>query len=289
MSLNYSHLRYFREVAALGNLTRAAERLNLSQSALSTQIKQLELRLGHDLFERVGRKLILTEAGRIALDHAERIFETGDELVASLDQSARPDQPLRIGAVSTLSRNFQIAFLRKALGPDAPHLTLMSGDMAGLLRQLNDLSMDVVLTTEPPIEAETGRLQARLIDQQAVKLIGRCELLRGHTLRDLIETAPLIVPTDNRIRQGLSELAHKLNVTPHIFADVDDMAMVRLLTVEGAGVALAPTVVLAGEIATGEVTTVDADLRLTQDFYAVTLKRKYPHPKVKLLLPDGDA
>lgn len=289
MSLNYSHLRYFREVAALGNLTRAAERLNLSQSALSTQIKQLELRLGHDLFERVGRKLILTEAGRIALDHAERIFETGDELVASLDQSARPDQPLRIGAVSTLSRNFQIAFLRKALGPGAPHLTLMSGDMAGLLRQLNDLSMDVVLTTEPPIEAETGRLQARLIDQQAVKLIGRCELLRGHTLRDLIETAPLIVPTDNRIRQGLSELAHKLNVTPHIFADVDDMAMVRLLTVEGAGVALAPTVVLAGEIATGEVTTVDADLGLTQDFYAVTLVRKYPHPKVKLLLPDGDA
>ena len=289
MSLNYSHLRYFREVAALGNLTRAAERLNLSQSALSTQIKQLELRLGHDLFERVGRKLILTEAGRIALDHAERIFDTGDELVASLDQSARPDQPLRIGAVSTLSRNFQIAFLRKALGPDAPHLTLVSGDMAGLLRQLNDLSMDVVLTTEPPIEAETGRLQARLIDQQAVTLIGREEVMRGSTVRDLIETAPLMVPTDNRIRQGLSELAHKLNVTPRIFADVDDMAMVRLLTVEGAGVALAPTVVLAGEIATGEVTTVDADLGLTQDFYAVTLKRKYPHPKMKLLLPDGDA
>ena len=53
--LNYHHLRYFREVAREGNLTRAADRLNLSQSALSTQIRQLEERLGHSLFDRAGR------------------------------------------------------------------------------------------------------------------------------------------------------------------------------------------------------------------------------------------
>ena len=71
--LNFHHLRYFHTVAHEGNLTRAAERLNVSQSAVSSQIRLLEDRLGQPLFERRGRTLILTEAGRIALDHADTI------------------------------------------------------------------------------------------------------------------------------------------------------------------------------------------------------------------------
>ena len=73
-ALNYNHLRYFWAVAHEGNLTRAAERMNLSQSALSVQIHKLEHQIGHPLFERVGRKLTLTEAGRIALDHADTVL-----------------------------------------------------------------------------------------------------------------------------------------------------------------------------------------------------------------------
>lgn len=110
--MNYHHLRYFHEVATVGNLTQAASRLNVSQSALSTQIRQLEERLGHPLFERVGRRLVLTEAGGIALDHASRIFQAGDELVAALEQRDGAVRPLRLGAQSTLSRNFQLRFLR---------------------------------------------------------------------------------------------------------------------------------------------------------------------------------
>ena len=93
--LNYHHLRYFREVATEGHLGRAAERLNVSQSALSTQIRQLEDRLGQALFDRVGRTLQLTEVGRIALDYADRIFTAGDDLLAALNQSERSGRPLR--------------------------------------------------------------------------------------------------------------------------------------------------------------------------------------------------
>ncbi|MBV6650715.1 MAG: LysR family transcriptional regulator, partial [Hoeflea sp.] len=82
--LNYNHLRYFWAVAHEGNLTRTAERLNVSQSALSIQIKKLEAQVGHALFERRGKQLILTEAGRVALDHADTIFATGDELMGTL-------------------------------------------------------------------------------------------------------------------------------------------------------------------------------------------------------------
>ena len=86
-ALNYNHLRYFWEVARDGNLTRTANRLNLSQSALSVQIRKLEDRLGHMLFERRGKALHLTEAGRIALDHADAIFATGEDLLSTLGET----------------------------------------------------------------------------------------------------------------------------------------------------------------------------------------------------------
>ena len=87
--LNYHHLNYFWAVAKEGNLTRAAARLHVSQSALSTQIRQLEAQMGQQLFARVGRSLQLTEAGRMALAYADSIFASGNELLALL-RDGRP-------------------------------------------------------------------------------------------------------------------------------------------------------------------------------------------------------
>ena len=78
--LNYHHLRYFRAIATEGTLTRAAERLNISQSAMSIQLRSLEESIGQSLFHRRNKALILTEAGRIALEYAESIFRAGDEM-----------------------------------------------------------------------------------------------------------------------------------------------------------------------------------------------------------------
>ena len=103
-SLNFNHLRYFWAVAHEGSLTRAAERLNLSQSALSVQIQKLEHQMGHPLFDRVGKRLVLTEAGQITLDYADTVFKAGDELMSTLDgrplasrqvlQGRRADDPI---------------------------------------------------------------------------------------------------------------------------------------------------------------------------------------------------
>ncbi|HJL33358.1 MAG TPA: LysR family transcriptional regulator, partial [Polyangiaceae bacterium LLY-WYZ-15_(1-7)] len=90
--LNFHHLRYFWAVAHEGNLTRAAEQLHVSQSAVSVQIKKLEEDLGHALFERRGRQLHLTEAGRLALDYADTIFDLGGELVGVLDERASAER-----------------------------------------------------------------------------------------------------------------------------------------------------------------------------------------------------
>lgn len=116
---NCHHLRYFWAVTHDGNLTRTAEKLNLSQSAVSVQIKKLEVYLGQALFERRGRQLVLTEAGRIALDHADSIFAAGRELIGTLQEKGRSRQAIRIDALAILSRDLQIEFPRPTLdNPD---------------------------------------------------------------------------------------------------------------------------------------------------------------------------
>ena len=283
MRLNYHHLRYFQEVAREGNLTRAAERLNLSQSALSTQIRQLEARLGHALFERTGRAMLLTEAGRIALDHAERIFGVGDDLVAALTADVSAAMPLRVGALSTLSRNFQIRFLRPALAEDV-ELVLSSGNSQTLLRALEDLALDVVLLTDPPPRGTFPDLVAHRIAEQPVGLHGNARRLAHATLADLLDSEPVILPTESSIRTGFDSLVARLGVTPRIAATVDDMAMVRLLARDDVGLAITPAVVLADELAQGLLASAPFALDIVESFYAVTARRTFPHPFLERLI-----
>jgi LysR family transcriptional activator of nhaA len=149
-TFNYNHLRYFWAVAHDGNLTRTAERLNLTQSALSVQIRKLEARLGHALFERRGRQLHLTEAGRVALDHADAIFAAGEELIGTLRNTGEIRRVLRVGALATLSRNFQMTFLKPLLGRNDIELVLRSGSSSDLFQSLEALSLDVVLVNQTP-------------------------------------------------------------------------------------------------------------------------------------------
>lgn len=283
-NLNYHHLRYFREVARDGNLTRTAARLNVAQSALSSQIKTLERRLGHALFNRVGRQLELSEVGRIALDHADRIFATGQELVDTLQRTTDRVPPLRVGALSTLSRNFQMNFLRPLLANGQSEIVLKSGGPEVLLDGLKALALDVVLTTEPPPGGYGDDFTAHRIDAQSVGLHGRAGRLQHASLAALLEAEPLILPTERTIRIGFQSLCARLDVQPRIVAEVDDMAMVRLLAREDAGVAIAPAVVLADEISSGMLATAPYDLNIVEAFYAVTVTRSFPHPILASLI-----
>lgn len=285
--LNLHHLRLFHAVARDGTLTGAARALNLSQSALSTQIKALEASLGHDLFERRGRGLVLTEAGRIALDHAEAIFRTADDLNATLHETGRVRRALRVGALATLSRNFQMGFLQPIIGRDDVEVVLRSGSQAELLRALDALSLDVVLTNLVPARDASSPYLVHRLSEQPVGLIGTPAPSRhaGRTLRDLLMAEALILPTpESSLRASFDALVERQGIVPRIAAEADDMAMLRLLARADAGLAVIPPIVVRDELAVGTLVEFARLDGITEGFHAVTLQRRFPNPLVGELL-----
>ncbi|MEZ4555873.1 MAG: LysR family transcriptional regulator [Caldilineaceae bacterium] len=232
LTFNYHHLRYFWLVAHEGNLTRTAKLHAISQSALSMQIQKLEQDLGQPLFERSGKRLILTEAGRIALDFADSIFATGEELLGTLGQLEQAHRRvLRVGALATLSRNFQLQFLQPLLTDMDIGVVVRSGALGELLQSLEAYQLDVLLSNYAPPRDATTRWIAHAIDEQPVSLVGHPRPERaGWDLETLLKREPLVAPTpQSSIRNGFDALVSRLGVRPRIVAEVDDMAMLRLV------------------------------------------------------------
>jgi LysR family transcriptional regulator, transcriptional activator of nhaA len=300
--LNYNHLRYFWAVAHDGNLTRAAEQLNLSQSALSVQVKKLEQQLGHALFERRNRQLHLTEAGRIALDHADAIFSSGDDLLSTLKERGRARVALRIGALATLSRNFQLSFIRPILGRSDVEVILRSGGSTELFQALETHQLDVVLTNHALMRDALTSYVTHRISEQSVSLVCRPNMAQsqagGRTggktgggtgelagIEELMAHHPMVLPAQpSAVRQDFDAYLARLGLRPQIAAEVDDMAMMRLLVREGVGIGVLPPIVVKDELASGLLVEAAQLPGLSEVFYAMTAERRFPNPFLRSLL-----
>ncbi len=286
-TLNYHHLRYFWAIAHERSLTRAAERLHVSQSALSVQLRQIEERLGHPLFERGNRRLTLTEAGRIALDYADTIFRTGDELVSTLKGTAASGRAvLRVGAVATLSRNFQLEWLRPLLDRDDVEVVLRSGSLRELLSQLSAHTLDVVLSNSAvPRDAATP-WHSHPVGEQPVSLVGR-PVRGGRRLKfpEDLRTVPVVLPgAQSSMRAAFDLLLDQAGIRPKVLAEVDDMAMLRLMARECPGLTLVPPVVVQDELRQKILVERARIPEIRESFYAITPSRRFPNPLLRALM-----
>ncbi len=290
--LNFHHLHYFWAVAKEGNLTRAAARLHVSQSALSAQIKQLEEQLGQALFARAGRSLQLTEAGQLALGYAESIFASGNELMALLREGRREERHvLRIGAVATLSRNFQENFLRPMLERKDVELVLQSGNQVELLARLRVHSLDLVLSNRRVQASAEEAWRCRCIARQPVSLVGQPRG-KGKPFRfpqDLAELPLLLPGRDSDIRAGFDLMCEQLDIRYRLRAEVDDMALLRLLARDSDSVALLPTVVVRDELRSGRLVEYAVVPGLEESFYAISVQRRFEPPLLKALMKQSPA
>jgi len=285
--LNFHHLKYFWRVAKLGHLTRAAEELNTSQSALSAQIRQLEERLGAPLFIREGRRLVLTETGQLVLSYAENIFGLGQEMLGRLQGSGQGITRLRVGSVATLSRNYQENWIRPLLADPTVVLTLESGPLEGLLARLAQHQLDVVLANEA-VPADPERpLYCRFLGSQTMSLVGPAAQWAQNALRvpEGLQGVEMALPGPRHaVRAQFDALCASAGIAPRLRAEVDDMAMLRLIARDSGWVTLLPAVVVQDELKSGVLVTVGQLEALQERFYAITTVHRHRMELLERLL-----
>ena len=286
-SLNFRHLLYFWHVAKSGHLTRTANELRVSQSALSAQIRLLEGHFGKSLFDRVGRRLTLTDFGTTVLGYADEIFGLGQELMATVRGGmGRRVQQLRVGAVATLSRNFVDNLLRPILGEPRIRLSLESGTLEELLGRLQVHNLDVVFSNRPVVADSGWPWRCVRIDRQSVCLVGppRPRSKRFRLPADAAGQRFVVPGPSSDIRSQFDAWCEKRKLRIEVAAEVDDMAMLRLLARDSGAITVLPEVVVQDELRDGRLRRYCSIPGVFENFYAITVQRRHPPPILQSLL-----
>jgi LysR family transcriptional activator of nhaA len=276
--LNYHHLRHFWMIARHRSVTRAAEKLKISQSTLSEQLAELEDWLGQPLFDRRGRELHLTDAGRVALEHAETIFTTGHELITRFRQSGENRQRiLRIGAVGPLSKNLQFDFIQPLLADMQTRVVVVAGALDELTRQLHEHKVDLVLSNIPLRADQEQNIFNHLLGEVPVFLVGGKKLkLAAGKFPKLLKNVPLFLPSrQSDVRADFDLILADARIEPFVHAEVDDMALLRLLALSGEGLALVSKIVVERELQSREIKFMQRVPGLTEKFYALTVRKRF--------------
>ena len=288
--LNFHHLFYFWRVAKVGHLTRAAQELHTSQSALSAQIRQLEDRLGEALFTREARRLVLTDTGQLVLAYAENIFGLSQEMLGRLQGRSEGMTRLRVGSVATLSRNYQENRIRPLLADPSLVLTLESGLLEDLLARLIQHQLDVVLTNETVPTEPNRPLHCRFLGSQAISLVGPARLWKKLSLRvpEDLDSLDIALPGPrSTLRAQFDAMCTSAGVTPRLRAEVDDMATLRLIARDSGWLTVLPEVVVQDELQSGHLVCVGQSTLLQENFYAITTPHRHRIELLERLL-NGD-
>jgi LysR family transcriptional activator of nhaA len=276
--LNYHHLRHFWMIAKHRSVTRAAEKLKISQSTLSEQLAELEVWLGQPLFDRRGRELHLTDAGRVALEHAETIYTTGHELITRFRQSGENQQRvLRIGAVGPLSKNLQFDFIQPILADTRTKVVVVAGALDELTRQLQEHKLDLVLSNIPLRADQEHNVFNHLLGEVPVFLVGgkRLKLSPGKFPK-LLKGVPLFLPSrQSDVRADFDLILATASIEPFVHAEVDDMALLRLLALSGEGLALVSKIVVERELQSSKIKFMQRVPGLVEKYYALTVRKRF--------------
>ena len=247
--LNFHHLLYFWTVAKEGSVTKAAEVLHLAQPTLSSQIKKLEKSIGHDLFERSGRSLTLTESGQLVFRYADEIFGLGQELADILHNRTDEDKSrFLVGVQGALPKLVVYELLRPALESEDEKFQVVcfEGKINELLGELALHRLDLVIADRPLAPETHVRAFNHLLGKCGVTVYGNTKLARKYrkNFPQSLDSAPMLLPTQNTsLRRLLEQWFDDNGIHPMIAHEFEDSAVLKVFGQEGHGLFITPTAI----------------------------------------------
>lgn len=283
--LNYHHLLYFWTVAREGSITRATQKLHLTQPTISAQIKTLEDSLGERLFVRQGRRLVLTEVGQVVYRYAEEIFGLGRELqdVLAGRPTGRPTR-LHVGIAEQVPKLMAHELLAPVLKlAEPPQLICREDKLERLFGDLAAHNLDVVISDTPLSHQAKGKAFNHLLGETGVTIFGAPALAEQYRrgFPGSLDGAPFILPVEGTtLRRTLDAWFERERVAPRVMGEFSDSALLKAFGQGGMGLFAGPSAI-AGEIRRQfEVKGLGELGGLRESFYAVTVERRLRHPAV---------
>jgi LysR family transcriptional activator of nhaA len=286
--MNFRHLYYFWVVAKEGGLTRAAERLGVAVQTISTQLALLEQSVGKALFSQQGRRLVLTEAGRLALAYADQIFLLGEQLQEALGETDSHKTRLTVGISDSLPKLTAYRLLEATMHLERPvRLVCYEDNFEALLGDLALHKLDVVLTDRAVRSGTTLRVFSHQLFESETIVVGAPSLAGRYKagFPNTLNGAPFLLPTrNNALRGRIDEWFEQHAVRPDIVGEFEDNALLNTFGRRGLGLFFAPAA-LATDIAEqfGAV-LVGPVPQVREQFYAISNERKIKHPAVEAIL-----
>lgn len=282
---NYHHLHQFWTVVREGGVTRASEKLNVSQPTVSTQIRELEQALGEKLLTRTGRGVGLTEVGRRVYRYADEIFGLGRELVESVKGHPTGSPPrLAVGIAMVVPKLVAYQMIEPALHLPQPvrlHCVLSTPEQ--LLAELAIYALDVVLADAPAPPAVKVQAYSHLLGECGVSIFGQARLAatyRRHFPASL-DGAPFLLPRkDSALRLALNVWFEQKRIRPHIIGTFEDTALLEAFGQAGVGLFAMPSAIEAEVQRQYRVRPVGHLHGIRERYYAITVERKLKHPAV---------
>lgn len=282
--INYHHLLYFFVVAREGGLVQAGKVLRLSHPTLSAQIHTLEEQFGEKLFVKVGRKLELTEMGRVVYRYAEEIFALGRELVDTVKGRGGKQLRLDVGVVDVVPKLVVRRLLQPALDlAETVRLVCVEGPYEKLLADLALHALDIVIADAPVPTGSNIRAYNHLLGETGVTFFASRSLasqLRRNFPASL-DGAPVLLPLEHlSLRRALDQWFEHQQVKPRVVAEFEDSALLKAFGADGVGVFAAPSVVEAEVTSQYGVETIGRSEEVKERFYAISAERRLKHPAV---------
>jgi len=284
---NFKHLRYFVEVARRGSVTTAARTLFVAPQTVSSQVQELEQSIGQPLFERIGRRMVLTPAGGIALDYATTIFSLGDELQSVLGGTRHARTvSLRIGATDSVPKLMTVTILTAVVSRHRGdlELTCHEGTPGELLGRLAAGEFDGVIADAPVPPNLTRTLQAKLLAESGISLLAAPALAARYSrgFPASLEGAPFLtgLSPSSLLGQALEVWFSRHDVRPHVVGRIDDSALLKGVAHMGLGIAAVPTAIEKQVMRQHQLKRVGRINEVRQSVFLIRARGRHPHPLV---------
>ena len=283
-TLNHHHLFHFWTVVREGGVTRASEKLNVSQPTISGQLRDLEQALGEKLLTRSGRTVALTDIGRTVYRYADQMLGLDRELLEAV--KGRPTRPgrLAVGVAMIVPKLVAYRMLEPALRlPEPIQLDCVHERPERLLAELAVFGLDVVLADAPAPPAVKVRAYNHLLGESAVSIFGTAKLAAAHRrgFPGSLDGAPFLLPSeDSALRLSLEEWFQKHRVRPRVVGTFEDSALLDAFGRAGAGLFAMPAAIETELRRQYRVRVVGRLGSVRQRFYAITVERKLRNPAV---------